>query len=117
VEWQPCSDVLHYKEHAPIYMVNVHRKLLDAGLRALIYSGDHDMIVPFTSTRAWVYGMELEMEAPYAAWMVDRQVAGFVAKFRPGLTFATVKGAGHMVPSSNPREALELISRFLRNEL
>lgn len=45
------------------------------------------------------------------------QVAGFVAKFKPGLTFATVKGAGHMVPTSNPKEALELVSRFLSNSL
>lgn len=119
VAWEPCSDVLSYDVPFPINMVALHRQLLADGLRALIYSGDHDMVVPFTSTRAWVYGMGLHVEQPYDAWLIDRQVAGFVARFRlgGGLTFATVKGAGHMVPTSNPHEALELISRWLQRKL
>lgn len=133
---------------------------------AVARSGDHDFVVPFTSTRAWVYSMDLEVEKPYAAWIIDQQVcvsasvcegrgrpgasaqatvpsplppspwalllpptslsraffsqvAGFYTKFKlgGGLTFATVKGAGHMVPSSNPREALELVSRFMDGDL
>jgi serine carboxypeptidase-like clade 1 len=40
-----------------------------------------------------------------------------MTKFKPGLTFATVKGAGHMVPQTNPKEALDLISRFLDHSL
>jgi serine carboxypeptidase-like clade 1 len=86
-------------------------------LRALVYSGDHDMIIPFTGTRSWVYGMGLPEDGQYKAWMMGGQVAGFYASFAPGLTFATVKGAGHMAPQTNPRESLELISRFLERKL
>ncbi|KAG1672516.1 hypothetical protein FOA52_002825 [Chlamydomonas sp. UWO 241] len=126
VAWEPCSDILDYYVPFPINMVALHRQLLGDGLRALIYSGDHDMVVPFTSTRAWVYGMDLRVEQPYDAWLIDRQVAGFVSRFSlghsasppgGGLTFATVKGAGHMVPTSNPHEALELISRWMQSKL
>ncbi len=40
----------------------------------LIYSGDHDFVVPFTGTRAWVYGMNLTVDQPYSPWMFQSQV-------------------------------------------
>ena len=43
------------------------------------------------------------------------QVAGFVQDYE-GLSYATVKGAGHMVGQAKPEEALNLIDRFLRNK-
>lgn len=43
------------------------------------------------------------------------QVAGFVQHYE-GLSFATVKGAGHMVGQAKPAEALSLIDRYLRSE-
>lgn len=36
------------------------------------------------------------------------QVAGYVVDYGHGLSYATVKGAGHMVPETNPREALDM---------
>jgi carboxypeptidase C (cathepsin A) len=44
------------------------------------------------------------------------QIAGYTQSYEPSITFATVRGAGHMVASDKPREALELFSRFVRNE-
>ncbi len=41
------------------------------------------------------------------------QVAGFRAIFKGGLVFATVKGAGHMVPQTSPDKALSLLRLFL----
>lgn len=43
------------------------------------------------------------------------QVAGFVQNYE-GLTYATVMGAGHMVGQAKPKEALALISRYLRSD-
>ena len=83
----------------------------------LVYSGDHDLIIPFTGTRRWVYGLGLTEASKYAAWMMGGQVVGFRASFTQGLTFATIKGAGHMTPQTNPKESLELISRFLEGSL
>jgi hypothetical protein len=45
------------------------------------------------------------------------QVAGFSVRYRNGLSFATVKGAGHMVPQCKPDVGLELFRRFLRGAL
>lgn len=45
------------------------------------------------------------------------QIAGFATTFdRGALTYATVKGAGHMVPNTTPRAALQLLSKFLQDE-
>ena len=41
------------------------------------------------------------------------QVAGHVTEYEGGLTFATVLGAGHEVPDTNPVEALALFQAFV----
>lgn len=41
------------------------------------------------------------------------QVAGYAVEYASGLTFATVKGAGHMVPETNPVQALAMFERFV----
>ena len=46
-------------------------------------------------------------------WLVDQQVAGYTVQYRGGnFSFATVKGAGHMIPSTRPSQALAMISAF-----
>ncbi len=50
-------------------------------------------VVPHTGTRTWLYGKAQlgGAEGPLRPWMLDGQVAGFTARFRDGLTYATVK--------------------------
>jgi serine carboxypeptidase-like clade 1 len=81
----------------------------------MVFSGDHDMAVPHTGSEAWTswLGRQLGVERPWAPWHTgDRQVAGYAVHYR-GLVYATVRGAGHMVPESKPAEALHLFARFL----
>ncbi|MEW5300498.1 MAG: hypothetical protein WDW36_003428 [Sanguina aurantia] len=114
--WDICSDRISYTHDAGS-MIPVHKALMDThGLRALIYSGDHDMAVPHTGSEAWTSGMGRETVRPWGPWLVgDGQVAGYAVAYDK-LTYATVKGAGHMVPETNPREALAMLQRFLANE-
>jgi carboxypeptidase C (cathepsin A) len=42
----------------------------------------------------------------------DGQVAGYFEEYE-GLTFLTVKGAGHFVPKDRPRHALDMLRSFL----
>lgn len=44
----------------------------------------------------------------------QEQIAGFVKDFK-NISFMTVKGAGHMVPTDKPVEALEMLKRFLKD--
>lgn len=42
------------------------------------------------------------------------QVAGYMVVY-DGLSFATVRGAGHQVPQFQPRRAFALLNMFLAN--
>lgn len=42
-----------------------------------------------------------------------KQVGGYTQVYKGGLTFATVREAGHQVPSYQPLRALSLIKHFL----
>lgn len=120
-KWQLCSDKISYTNEVSS-TIPIHTSLvLDHGLRALIYSGDHDMAVPHTGSETWTAALGWEEEARWQPWLFpggpgrkgDMQVGGYAVAYTPGLTYATVKGAGHMVPETNPREALAMFDAFL----
>ena len=53
----------------------------------------------------------------WRAWEVNNQVAGYVTSYGGGsFSFATVKGAGHMVPQFQPVNAVEMFRRFINEE-
>ncbi|MQM19980.1 hypothetical protein Taro_052994 [Colocasia esculenta] len=111
--YTPCSAVIQKWNDSPSTVLPIIRKLLDAGLRIWIYSGDTDGRVPVTSTRYSVNAMGLTVEEEWRAWYHKRQVAGWVVEYRGGLTLATLRGAGHQVPVLAPDRSLSLISHFL----
>ena len=43
------------------------------------------------------------------------QVGGWTIEY-DGLTFVTIRGAGHEVPTFKPRQALQLVRHFLANK-
>ena len=83
-------------------------------MRALVYSGDVDMCLPFTGTEAWTSSLKLPVRRPWRQWHVKDQVAGFNVRYE-GLTYVTIRGAGHMVPELKPREALHMFSSWLED--
>jgi serine carboxypeptidase-like clade 2 len=46
---------------------------------------------------------------------VDGQVGGYTQGYQ-GLTFATVRGAGHMVPGTQPDRALAMVQRWTNGD-
>ncbi|KAG2425254.1 hypothetical protein HXX76_013838 [Chlamydomonas incerta] len=115
--WTLCSDKISYsRNHGSMIPIHVNNTKTH-GLRALIYSGDHDMAVPHTGSEAWTSELGYPVKSPWQPWFVaDRQVAGYYVEYGHGLTYATVKGAGHMVPETNPRDSLALFERFLADQ-
>ncbi|KAJ3697383.1 hypothetical protein LUZ61_001088 [Rhynchospora tenuis] len=94
-------------------MIEYHKNLTAQGYRALIYSGDHDMCIPFTGTEAWVHSLGYKTIDKWRPWFFNDQVAGYVRGYDYNLTFLTVKGSGHAVPEYKPKEALAFYSRWL----
>ncbi|XP_019432600.1 PREDICTED: serine carboxypeptidase-like 21 [Lupinus angustifolius] len=97
-------------------MIKYHRNLTSKGYRALIFSGDHDMCVPYTGSQAWTRAMGYNIVDEWRPWFVDDQVAGFTIGYDKNLTFLTIKGAGHTVPEYKPKESLYFYQHFL-NEI
>ncbi|KAL0898982.1 hypothetical protein Bca101_082943 [Brassica carinata] len=110
--WQLCTDNLNYSHDAGS-MIKFHRNLTLSGYRALIFSGDHDMCVPYTGSEAWTKSMGYKVVDEWRAWMSNGMVAGFTQGYANNLTFLTIKGSGHTVPEYKPHEALDFYSRFL----
>ncbi|KAH9610596.1 hypothetical protein KSS87_009841 [Heliosperma pusillum] len=109
--WSLCMS-LDY-EHDTGSMINYHKNLTSQGFRALIYSGDHDLCVPYTGTQAWTRSLGYKVIDEWRPWMSNDQVAGYLQGYQHNFTFLTIKGAGHTVPEYKPREAFDFYQRWL----
>ncbi|CAL5333694.1 unnamed protein product [Camellia sinensis] len=94
------------------------QKALHANTTQLPYtwetcSGDVDAVVPVTGTRYSIDALNLKVIKPWNPWSDDYgQVGGYKVVYE-GLTFTTVRGAGHQVPQFQPRRALALLKMFI----
>jgi len=113
-EWVICSDQIEYTSTYTT-VIPIHQELLENGYRVLIYSGDSDMCVPNTGSEAWTDSLNLPVVDEWRPWFLGQQVAGYVREYK-GLTYATIKGAGHMVPQFKPPQALQFFTQFMNNQ-
>ncbi|XVF64205.1 hypothetical protein PTKIN_Ptkin09bG0149400 [Pterospermum kingtungense] len=76
-QWKRCNFSLPYTrdiESSFQYHVNLSAR----GYRSLVYSGDHDMIVTFLATQAWIRALNYSLVDDWRPWMLHGQVAGSV---------------------------------------
>lgn len=108
IHFEECSDDVakKYKMFANasywLYPIMMKQKI-----RIWVYSGDVDADVPITGTLRWLNMLReeqgLPIVDPWREWWVpgfhkhEDQVGGMVWQLKD-LTFASIKGAGHMVP-------------------
>lgn len=88
--------------------------------RVLIYNGQLDIIVAYPLTENYLLNLKWPGAADYKKavrkqWTVDGEIAGY-SKSVGNLVEVLVRNAGHMVPSDQPKWALDLISRFTRGK-
>ncbi|CAI9769737.1 unnamed protein product [Fraxinus pennsylvanica] len=111
--WQSCSDVIQKWEDSPSTVIPLLKELMANGLRVWIFSGDTDGVIPITSTKYSINHMKLSVKTSWRPWFLGREVGGYTKVYEGNLTFATVRGAGHQVPSYQPARALSLVKHFL----
>ncbi|RVW64880.1 Serine carboxypeptidase-like 17 [Vitis vinifera] len=97
-DWVRCNESLSYTSNV-FSSVDYHRNLTKKAYRALIYSGDHDMLIPYVGTQAWIASLNLNISEDWQPWFVDGQVAGL--------------GAGHTAPEYRPKEGFAMVYRWL----
>ncbi|GFO01417.1 carboxypeptidase [Plakobranchus ocellatus] len=119
LEWTMCSSVLHYERQyntmTPQYEAAIQKKL-----RILVYNGDVDMACNFLGDEWFVDSLHPQNPQQRKAWYYKAadgttQNAGFVKSFDQ-ITFVTVKGSGHMVPTDKPRPGIEMFINFIQNK-
>ncbi|KAK0205914.1 serine carboxypeptidase [Desarmillaria ectypa] len=94
--------------------------LLERKVRVLVYVGSYDYICNWVGNNAWTLaldwsGKETFVNEELREWFVGGKKAGLTRSSK-GLTFATIDGAGHMVPYDKPQESLELVNRWLKGQ-
>ncbi|GMY20328.1 serine carboxypeptidase-like 45 [Fagus crenata] len=120
-QWSLCrsNSILRYDlKNEEIPTIGVVGSLVKSGIRALVYSGDQDAVIPFTGTRTLVNGLAKELglktTVPYRAWFEGKQVGGWTQVYgNIQLSFASVRGASHKVPVAQPARSLVLFKAFL----
>ncbi|RLM94242.1 serine carboxypeptidase-like 33 isoform X1 [Panicum miliaceum] len=112
-KWQVCSDsILRSYNFSVLSILPIYSKLIKAGLRVWLYSGDADGRVPVIGSRYCVEALGLPIKTKWQPWYLNKQVAGRFVEYH-GMTMVTIRGAGHLVPLNKPEEGLALIDTFL----
>ncbi|KAK1664671.1 hypothetical protein QYE76_052830 [Lolium multiflorum] len=112
-KWQVCSDsILRSYNFSVVSVLPIYAKLIKAGLRVWLYSGDADGRVPVIGSRYCVEALALPIKTQWQPWYLNQQVAGRFVEYH-GMTMVTIRGAGHLVPLNKPAEGLTLIDTFL----
>ncbi|XP_059166870.1 lysosomal protective protein-like isoform X2 [Physella acuta] len=117
-DWDVCSSIVDYTKTytttRPQYQKAISRKL-----RILLYNGDIDMACNFLGDEWFVDSLHASNPQERRKWYYKaedgtKQIGGFVKVFDK-VAFLTVKGAGHMVPTDRPRQALQMFINFIQN--
>ena len=116
----PLPGEILLSHDQPKSVVPYIAELLDNGIQVLIYNGDRDLTTCAQGSEMVLNKMDWEgkeewLSANRGLWMLDDEVAGF-SKELDGLHFVVVYNSGHLLPNSNPKQALDIITRFTTNQ-
>ncbi|RVW49740.1 Serine carboxypeptidase II-3 [Vitis vinifera] len=115
--WESCNDAIFYGwKDMPLTVLPVIEELMVSGISVWIYSGDTDGRVPTTSTRYSINNLGTSVKTPWYPWYTQGEVGGYAVGYK-NLSFVTIRGAGHFVPSYQPARALAFFSSFLAGKL
>ncbi|GMY29408.1 serine carboxypeptidase-like 42 [Fagus crenata] len=117
--WSMCSGVLNYSDtDGNINILPLLKRIIQNHIPVWVFSGDQDSVVPLLGSRTLIrelaHDLNFKITVPYGAWFHKGQVGGWATEYGNLLTFATVRGAAHMVPYAQPSRALHLFSSFVR---
>jgi carboxypeptidase C (cathepsin A) len=87
----------------------IHKYKLDP---IIIYNGDIDMVCDFIGAQVFLDGLKLPVVQNSTKWIHNGITAGFVKRY-DGLTFTTIRGAGHPAPIQKPGPCLRIIEELI----
>lgn len=113
--WTVCAH-LNYSVTMRGSLKEYQKIIMNGAVKVWLFSGDFDDQVPFTDTDKNLDLMLLEKTGGWSSWSVKDQHGGFYQIYGSNLTVITVKGAGHMVPQTQPKAVFQLFSNFINGK-
>lgn len=121
-KWYVCSDIVRYTPTEPNEPRDIYPTLVE-NYRVTIYNGDVDACVPYNGNEEWTTQFAADNSLGFKSgthgwrpWYTGNQVAGYVTEYESDFTFITIKGAGHEVPTYQPRAAYTFFERFINQK-
>ncbi|GMH78163.1 hypothetical protein TL16_g07695 [Triparma laevis f. inornata] len=117
---RPVPEHLKLDEMQPI-PDSVITDLID-NYRFMLYSGQYDgSSCNFLGTERMLEDLDWDGKEAYETserkvWKVDGSVAGYAKGSTDNFSFVLVANSGHLVPTNQPENALDMLRRFLNNE-
>ncbi|CAD8177172.1 unnamed protein product [Paramecium octaurelia] len=118
--WKDCRSIDYTQDLRSSYYL--YPKLIKNGIRILKFSGDLDSIIPITGTLYWIEKLQKELNLPtleeWRPWYKpgdkgsEPQNAGNVWII-DGLTFVSVRNAGHSPTMDQPEATSIMASHFV----
>ncbi|KAF4678097.1 hypothetical protein FOL47_005376 [Perkinsus chesapeaki] len=111
---------LYFDDAYRIYNPEVER-VLDSGIKVLIYAGDQDYICNWLVGDAWTKRLQWRGANDFARedlqpYTIHNDAIGEIRR-KNNLAFIRVYNAGHMVPHDQPRASLLMIENFLSGDM
>ncbi|XP_008802653.3 serine carboxypeptidase II-3-like [Phoenix dactylifera] len=113
--WSACRHFMQWTD-SPYTVLPLIKECMANDIRVWVYSGDVDGRVPVTSSRYSLNQLNLLVKTEWQPWFINKEVGGYSVIYDDNLTFATVRGAGHEVPSYQALRALVLVKFFLEGK-
>ncbi|KAF4718089.1 hypothetical protein FOZ63_026166, partial [Perkinsus olseni] len=124
-KWKPINYRvtldLYFDDTYRIYNPEVER-VLEAGVKVLIYAGDKDYLCNWLVNDAWTKrlqwsGAQQFIHRPLEPYQAGtEEVVGEMRRAR-NLAFVRVYNAGHLVPHDQPKNSLVVIEQFLSGNM
>ncbi|CAL9233551.1 unnamed protein product [Arabidopsis halleri] len=116
-KWIRCNTNIDYNEDI-ISSIPYHMNNSINGYRSLIYSGDHDMEVPFLATEAWIRSLNYPIIDDWRPWIINNQIAGYTMTYANKMTYATIKANKSFCfsPEYKPEESFIMFQRWISGQ-
>ncbi len=124
--YSPFCETVYDQPANGIDMTWTYKQILEKNkdIWLLLYNGDSDAICNFLGTEWFaddlMGGMKETIVKKWRTWSVGNEtlspIGGFTKDWER-LSFVTIRGAGHAVPSEKPEEMLRIVDHFLRHEM
>jgi len=115
--WQDCNYAVN-GNYSQLYVNQIDHimPIIHAKVPVLCYNGDVDTVCNALGDMRFVANLNQTQIGKTVPWNYTQDtfhVAGWQSRYE-GIDFITVRGSGHYVPHDKPREALQMITNFIR---